>query len=96
MQSLTGHDLLLGVRRFAPRHTWTMPLVPGFTVLLHTDGLEERSSVADDDSPACLHRRLRTARRTRLQDLLEDAVADIRADRADDIAMLAVRLPAAG
>ncbi|WP_212992947.1 PP2C family protein-serine/threonine phosphatase [Actinoplanes auranticolor] len=94
MQSLTGNDLLLGVRRFAPRHTWTMPLASGSTVLFHTDGLVERSSGAAGDGTAHLHRRLRTARRTRLQDLIEDAVADIGADRTDDIAMLAVRLPA--
>jgi len=54
----------------------------------------ERSGGAAGDGTAHLHRRLRTARRSRLQDLIEDAVADIGADRTDDIAMLAVRLPA--
>lgn len=96
VQSLTGNDLLLGARRFARRRTWTAPLAGGSTVLLHTDGLVERSSGAVDDGTASLHRRLRTARRTRLPDLLEDAVADIGADRTDDIAMLAVRLPPDG
>jgi serine phosphatase RsbU (regulator of sigma subunit) len=96
VQSLTGNDLLLGVRRFAPRHTWTAPLPCGSTVLLHTDGLVEHPRRAADNGVAHLHRRLRTARRTRLEDLLEDAVAQIGADRTDDIAMLAVRLPADG
>ena len=92
VQSLTGHDMLLGARRFARRHTWTAQIECGSTVLLHTDGLVERPGSADDGS-ARLHRRLRTARQTRLQDLLEDAVADVGADRTDDIALLAVRLP---
>jgi serine phosphatase RsbU (regulator of sigma subunit) len=96
VQSLTGNDLLLGVRRFARRHTWTMPLTGGSTVLLHTDGLVEHANGAVDDGTASLCRRLRTARRTRLPDLLEDAVAEIGVDRTDDIAMLAVRVPADG
>lgn len=92
VQSLIGNDMLLGARRFAPRHTWTAPLPGGSTVLLHTDGLVEHPS-RPGDGCAHLHRRLRTARRTRLQDLLEDAVEGIGADRIDDIALLAVRLP---
>ena len=96
VQSLTGNDLLLGARRFARRHTWTTPLAGGSTLLLHTDGLVERANgEADlDTSHRRLHRRLQTSGRTRLQDLLEDAVAGIGADRTDDIALLAVRLPA--
>jgi serine phosphatase RsbU (regulator of sigma subunit) len=96
VESLTGNDLLLGARRFARRHTWTTPLTGGSTVLLHTDGLVERAGGTDDidASQRHLHRRLRTSRQARLQDLLEDAVAGVRADRTDDIAMLAVRLPA--
>jgi phosphoserine phosphatase RsbU/P len=95
VEALTGNDLLLGARRFARRHTWTTPLPGGSTVLLHTDGLVERASGAADADAAQqhLHRRLRTSRQTRLHDLLEDAVADVKADRTDDIAMLAVRLP---
>ncbi|MEV4348247.1 SpoIIE family protein phosphatase [Actinoplanes sp. NPDC049596] len=94
VQTLTGNDLLLGARRFARRHTWTTPLAAGSTVLLHTDGLVERAGDAGHDSSSQLYQRLRTSRRARLRDLLEEAVADIEADRADDIAMLAVRLPA--
>ncbi|MEU8820142.1 PP2C family protein-serine/threonine phosphatase [Actinoplanes sp. NPDC048796] len=88
VRSLTGNDLLLGARRLARRRTWTTPLPGGSTVLLHTDGLVGRET---DDS---LHRRLRTWRSVRLQDLLDDAVADIGTDRDDDIAILAARLPA--
>ncbi|WP_233624972.1 PP2C family protein-serine/threonine phosphatase [Actinoplanes sp. ATCC 53533] len=95
VESLTGNDLLLGARRFARRHTWTTPLACGSTVLLHTDGLIERAGGTDniDASQLHLHRRLHTCRQARLQDLLEDAVADVGTDRTDDIAMLAVRLP---
>jgi sigma-B regulation protein RsbU (phosphoserine phosphatase) len=92
VESLTGNDLLLGARRFARRHTWTTPLACGSTVLLHTDGLVERAGDTDF-SQLHLHRRLQTSRQTRLQDLLEDAVADVGAKRTDDIAMVAVRLP---
>jgi serine phosphatase RsbU (regulator of sigma subunit) len=93
VQALTGNDLLLGARRFAPRHTWTAPLAPGSTVLLHTDGLIKYANGVDNDFDD-LHRRLRTARRARLQDLLEDAVAGAGIDCTDDIALLAVRVPA--
>ncbi len=96
VHELTGNDPLLGVRRYAPRHTWTAPLPPGSTVLLHTDGLLGHPNHAVGTSTTQLHQRLRTARRTRLTDLLEDIVADIGTDRTDDIAMLAVRLPAGG
>jgi sigma-B regulation protein RsbU (phosphoserine phosphatase) len=95
VHALTGNDVLLGARRFAPRHTWTVTLARGSTVLLHTDGLVERPNGAvDEDGADHLHRRLRTAQRTRLQDLLEDAVAVAGAARTDDIAILAVRVPA--
>jgi len=94
VQSLPGNDLLLGARRFARRHTWTAHLAGGSTLFLHTDGLVERPGSTDNGS-ARLHRRLQTARQTRLPDLLEDALADVGADRTDDIALLAVRLPAA-
>jgi serine phosphatase RsbU (regulator of sigma subunit) len=94
VQALDGNDLLLGARRFARRHTWTAPLAPGSTVLLHTDGLPGYPGSAAGNDSDNLHRRLRTARRARLQDLLEDAVADAGIDRTDDIALLAVRVPA--
>jgi phosphoserine phosphatase RsbU/P len=94
VQSLTGNDLLLGARRFPRRHTWTMPLAGGSTVLLHTDGLVERTGGPALDGTSSLHRRLGTSRRSRLHDLIEDAVAGV--DRTDDVAVLAVRLPAGG
>ena len=63
-------------------------------MLLHTDGLPGYPGSAAGNDSDNLHRRLRTARRARLQDLLEDAVADAGVDRTDDIALLAVRVPA--
>lgn len=94
VRSLGGGDLLLGASRNAPRHTSSVRLAPGSTVLLHTDGLVERPGRAIDDNYSDLHQRLRTARRTRLENLLEDAIASVGPDPTDDIAVLAVRLPA--
>jgi serine phosphatase RsbU (regulator of sigma subunit) len=94
VEALTGNDMLLGVSRFARRHTWTHPLPAGATVLLHTDGLVDHRGHRLDDASALLHRRLRTARRTRVEHLLEDMIAGVPARHADDIAMLAVRVPA--
>ena len=93
VQPLTGNDMLLGARRFVRRHTYLHPLPPGSTVLLHTDGLVERPGQVIDDGFARLHRRLRGARRRGLDDLLADAVGELTGERADDIAMLAIRLP---
>jgi len=94
IRSLTGNDMLLGARRYVPRHTYTHELPPGSTVLLHTDGLVERRGHSIDEGFARLHRRLRGARRARLEDLLADAVDVLPSQRADDIAMLAIRVPA--
>ena len=96
VETLTGNDMLLGVNRFARRHTWTYPLPAGSTVLLHTDGLVDHRGRRVDDGSALLHRRLRTARRARVEHLLEDVIAGVPARHADDIALLAVRVPAGG
>jgi serine phosphatase RsbU (regulator of sigma subunit) len=92
VQSLTGNDLLLGARRFARRHLWTTPLTGGSTVLLHTDGLLDRADDPAGDATSLLHRRLRTSRRSRRQDLIEDATA--RADAPTTSACQRLRLPA--
>jgi len=96
VQPLTGNDMLLGARRFVRRHTYAHELPAGSTVLLHTDGLVERPGQTIDDGFAQLHRRLRSARRSRLDDLLADAAGEVRGERTDDVAMLAIRIPAEG
>ncbi|WP_127504709.1 PP2C family protein-serine/threonine phosphatase [Actinoplanes solisilvae] len=96
VESLGGEDPMLGASRSASRHTTSVPLRPGATVLLHTAGLVHRPGRTVDRCFADLHRRLRSARRTRLEDLLEDAVAHVGAGPGRTVAMLAVRLPAEG
>ena len=92
VQSLTGHDILLGVRQYARRHTWTCPLPPGATVLLYTDGLVERRGRSLDDGIARLRGRLTGSGRGSLAEVLEAAAA-MDTEQTDDIAMLAIRVP---
>ena len=89
---LTGNDVLLGARRFAPRHTYAHRLPPGSTLLLHTDGLVERAGQDIDEGLRHLYRRLRRCGEADLEDLLTCARGPSRVP-TDDIAMLAVRIP---
>jgi phosphoserine phosphatase RsbU/P len=91
VRALTGHDLLLGVRRSAPRHTYVYSLPAGATVLLHTDGLVERCGQPIDDNLAQLYRSLRTGGRPK--ELLATAFGVFAQAHSDDVAMLAVRIP---
>ncbi|GAA0519461.1 hypothetical protein Ade02nite_80570 [Paractinoplanes deccanensis] len=94
VRPLTGNDLLLGARRGSPRHTYTATLERGSTVLLHTDGLvESRASVIDEGFQR-LYRKLRIRNAGAPRDLLARVVKEMTTDRADDVAMLAVRIPA--
>ncbi len=93
VRPLTGHDMLLGARRGSPRHTYTAPLPPGSTVLLHTDGLVENRAHTIDEGFATLYRRLGRRTYGLPRDLLTRLSTEIAGDRSDDIAMLAVRVP---
>ncbi|MCY1139019.1 PP2C family protein-serine/threonine phosphatase [Actinoplanes sp. Pm04-4] len=93
VRPLTGNDMLLGARRGSPRHTYTAPLPAGSTVLLHTDGLVEKRGQTIDDSFDRLYRRLRVRNFGMPRDLLTRLAGEMPADRDDDIAMLAVRIP---
>jgi sigma-B regulation protein RsbU (phosphoserine phosphatase) len=93
VRSLTGNDTLLGARRNTPRHTYTAPLPPGATLLLHTDGLVETREHNIDEGFARLHRRLRGHGGIAPREMLSQVAADLAGDRSDDIAMLAVRVP---
>jgi sigma-B regulation protein RsbU (phosphoserine phosphatase) len=81
------------VVRYARRHTWTCVLPAGSTVLLYTDGLVEKRGHCIDDGIARLRGRLAGTGRDRLADLLT-AAAGPDNDQIDDIAMLAIRIPA--
>ena len=93
VQPLTGHDMLIGARRFARRHTFTHPLPPGSTLLLHTDGLVETRDRAIDENLARFYRRLGEARRSGLDEMLRYAMGDPARERTDDVAVLGLRLP---
>jgi GAF domain-containing protein len=94
VESLGGHDLLLGSKLLVRRHNRTIPLAAGSTLLLHTDGLIETRTATVDDGTARLHHRLRNHTTTALPDLLADIVTHVAPDRDDDIAALAIRIPA--
>nr|WP_221381391.1 PP2C family protein-serine/threonine phosphatase [Actinoplanes polyasparticus] len=93
VRPLTGNDMLLGARLGTPRHTYTAPLPAGSTVLLHTDGLVENRAHTIDESFARFYRRLSIRNFGMPRDLLTRLAAELPGDRADDIAMLAVRIP---
>ncbi|MCM4082823.1 PP2C family protein-serine/threonine phosphatase [Paractinoplanes hotanensis] len=93
VRPLTGNDMLLGARLGTPRHTYTVPLPAGSTVLLHTDGLVENRAHNIDEGFARLYRRLCIRNFGMPRDLLARLAAEMPGDRADDIAMLAVRIP---
>ncbi|WP_127502446.1 PP2C family protein-serine/threonine phosphatase [Actinoplanes solisilvae] len=93
VRPLTGNDMLLGARRGSPRHTYTAPLAAGSTVLLHTDGLVENRAQNIDEGFTRLYRRLSIRNFGVPRDLLTRLAAEMPGDRADDIAMLAVRIP---
>ena len=93
VQPLTGHDMLIGARRFARRHTFTHPLPPGSTLLLHTDGLVETRDRAIDETLDRFYRRLGQAGRCGLDEMLGYVIGDPARERADDVAVLGLRLP---
>ncbi|WP_250009266.1 PP2C family protein-serine/threonine phosphatase [Actinoplanes sp. M2I2] len=95
VRMLGGHDLLIGVRQYARRHTWTCTLPAGATILLYTDGLVERRGHSLDDGLARLRGRLAGNGRGSLAEVLT-AAAGPETEQTDDIAMLAIRVPAAG
>jgi sigma-B regulation protein RsbU (phosphoserine phosphatase) len=93
VRPLTGNDLLLGARRGSPRHTYTATLEPGSIVLLHTDGLVESRGTVIDEGFQRLYGKLRIRNAGAPRDLLARVAREMTTDRADDVAMLAVRIP---
>ncbi|MFI9593980.1 SpoIIE family protein phosphatase [Nonomuraea sp. NPDC052265] len=92
-----GQSLLLGVHLDdVTRHDALVPLPPGSTLLLYTDGLVEVPGVNLDTSLARLRRHAATLARRPLQDFCEQVLALAPSPRTDDIALLALRLPPPG
>ena len=92
VRALPGHDMLLGAYPEVTRRSYTCRVPAGSIVLLHTDGLVEDRGRHIDEGFEALHRRLRSSAALGLDGLLDDAVGMAPPKRADDIALLAVRL----
>ena len=91
-------DRLLGVGRTdlpeGTRHDHAVSLQPGDTVVFYTDGLVERHRMLLDDGTAWLVGELRRIGREPLDRLCDDLLAVMGESIDDDVALLAVRLPA--
>ncbi|WP_461006902.1 SpoIIE family protein phosphatase [Streptomyces capparidis] len=87
-----GHAMLIGVRPGTPRPVASLPLPPGSTVLLYTDGLVE-SRLQDLDTGMHRLRRHAAARDAEPLGRLCAALAGALGDTRDDITLIAVRVP---
>ncbi len=83
-------DLLLGVDATAERREDVVPLTPGTTVLLHTDGLVERRGTTLDEGAALLHRTLAELAGRPLPALCDELLARLlQGTPQDDVALVA-------
>ncbi|MGY1776960.1 SpoIIE family protein phosphatase [Geodermatophilus sp. SYSU D00804] len=88
-------DLALGVDATAERRESAVALVPGTTVLLHTDGLVERRGSTLDADTARLHDVLAGLAGRSLPQLCDELLARlVPGPPEDDVALLAVRVGA--
>jgi GAF domain-containing protein len=87
-------DLMLGIEPGAVRHDRELVLARGDTALLVTDGLVETRSGSLDEGLAQLRLHARRATGGSLEQLCDELIASAgAAGNADDIAVLAVRVP---
>ncbi|NUP03987.1 MAG: SpoIIE family protein phosphatase [Nonomuraea sp.] len=92
-----GQSLLLGVHLDdVIRHDATVPLPPGSTLLLYTDGLVEVPGVNLDTGLGRLRRHAAGLARHPIEDFCEQILTLAPSPRTDDIALLALRLPPFG
>jgi sigma-B regulation protein RsbU (phosphoserine phosphatase) len=87
-------DRLLGVSPDAERHDHSLTLHPGDTVVFYTDGLVERRDVHLDDGTERVVEELRRIGREPLDRLCDSLLTDFGGPGDDDVALLAVRVPA--
>jgi serine phosphatase RsbU (regulator of sigma subunit) len=87
-------DPLLGVARSARRTDHEVALDPGDTLVLYTDGLVERRDAPLDDGFAELVATLERVGRDPIEQLCDGVLRGLDARGDDDVALLAVRLPA--
>jgi phosphoserine phosphatase RsbU/P len=85
---------LLGVGAGSERIEHRLPLDPGDTIVFYTDGLVERRHLTLDDGTERLVRELRRIGREPLNHLCDELLASMDGRIDDDIALLAIRIPA--
>jgi PAS domain S-box-containing protein len=91
---LTGDvGVVLGVAPDRPRTDREVPLAPGSTLLLYTDGLLERRDDPDGRAPGELLDLVRRGHGLALSDLCEHLIRGTSADTGDDVVVLALRVP---
>jgi serine phosphatase RsbU (regulator of sigma subunit) len=86
--------MLLGVAAGGRREDHELFLHPGDTLLLYTDGLVERRTAPIDDGLAWLVETVRASGGRPLDDLCDGVLRSIGGRVDDDVALLAVRVPA--
>jgi serine phosphatase RsbU (regulator of sigma subunit) len=87
-------DLLLGFARGTVRHTRELPLRPGSTLLLYTDGLVERRDQSLIEGMAMLREAAADLLDADVGALCDALLARMAPRPTDDVCLLAVRLPA--
>ncbi|MFI8231189.1 PP2C family protein-serine/threonine phosphatase [Streptomyces sp. NPDC085900] len=88
-----GQGLLLGVDPDEPRPHAVEVLPSGSTVLLYTDGLIERRGEGLDVGMTRLRQHAAALAREPLEIFCDELLTGLAADHADDVAVLAARLP---
>ncbi len=88
-----GHGLLLGVDPDHPRPHATETLPARSTVLLYTDGLIERRGEGLDTGMTRLRQHAAALAREPLDTFCDELLTGLAPDHADDVAILAARLP---
>ncbi|AKH86830.1 hypothetical protein AA958_16865 [Streptomyces sp. CNQ-509] len=91
-----GRSHLLGATTDLPRPSATASLPAQSTLLLYTDGLIERRGETLDRSLRRLRQHAAALARETPGDFCDELLAGLAPDSADDVALLALRLPRAG
>ncbi|MGW4198465.1 PP2C family protein-serine/threonine phosphatase [Streptomyces sp. NPDC005004] len=88
-----AHGMVLGVDPAALRSSASIPLPPGGTLLLYTDGLVERRSEPLDHSLTRLRQHAAALVDQGLDTMCDELMAGMLPNGSDDVALIALRLP---